>query len=274
MASGSVIPIRRPRGAARPSAQPSTRQPPRTGIAAPARASATLFAALPAEERELLLARCTRKRFAKGAPIFIQGRLHVANFIVESGLIRTYYTSSTGKEVTLAHWGEGDLIGGPNFLTSDTAHVWSAKAVEEASLWAIAAEDLEALVHQRPLIARFVIDSMTVKLFWVSSLLQAFGTQSVFLRLAHLMLKLADMYGVPTRGGIVIRHHFTQEDLANMVGATRQWVSTTLRHFQRDKIVLCRKRYLEIQNVELLRRLVGEGGHDEGDPAGHRVSTS
>jgi CRP-like cAMP-binding protein len=133
--------------------------------------------------------------------------------------------------------------------------------VEDTVLWVLAAEDLESLVHTRPLIARFIIDSMTVKLFWVSSLLQAFGTQSVFLRLAHLMLKLAEVYGVPTRTGIAIRHHFTQEDLANMVGATRQWVSTTLRHFQRDNIVICRKRYLEIQNIDLLRRLVGDAGH-------------
>jgi CRP-like cAMP-binding protein len=185
----------------------------------------------------------------------------VASFVVESGLVRTYYTSSTGKEVTMSYWSEGDLIGGPNYLTADTAHVWSAQAVEDTVLWVLAAEDLESLVHTRPLIARFIIDSMTVKLFWVSSLLQAFGTQSVFLRLAHLMLKLAEVYGVPTRTGIAIRHHFTQEDLANMVGATRQWVSTTLRHFQRDNIVICRKRYLEIQNIDLLRRLVGDAGH-------------
>lgn len=209
----------------------------------------------------MLLAECTRKLFPKGTPIFTQGKRHLESYVVESGLIRTYYTSSTGKEVTMAYWGEGDLIGGPNFLTADTSHVWSAQVVADAYVWVIAAEDLEKLVHTRPLIARFIIDSMTFKLFWVSSLLQAFGTQSVFLRLAHLMLKLADMYGVPTRSGIVIRHNFTQEDLANMVGATRQWVSTTLRQFQRDKIVLCRRRYLEIQNIELLRRLVGEGGY-------------
>lgn len=248
MSNGTVISIRRAGAAKRPTA-------------APARPAAAPFAALPVAEKEMLLSKGNRRRFAKGAPIFAQGQRHVASFVVESGLVRTYYTSSTGKEVTMSYWSEGDLIGGPNFLTADTAHVWSAQAVEDTVLWVIAAEDLERLVHTRPLIARFIIDSMTVKLFWVSSLLQAFGTQSVFLRLAHLMLKLAEVYGVPTRTGIAIRHHFTQEDLANMVGATRQWVSTTLRHFQRDNIVICRKRYLEILNIELLRRLVGDAGH-------------
>lgn len=253
MSSGNIIPIRRPRAG-------TPRHKSLSAAAAPARPLSP-FAALPDDDRKVLLATCRRQRFPKGAPIFTQGKQHVTNFIVASGLIRTYYTSSTGKEITMAYWEEGDLIGGPNFLTADTVHVWSAQAVEDAAVWVISAAELEELVHARPFVARFVIDSMTAKLFWVSSLLQAFGTQSVFLRLAHLMLKLAEMYGVPTRSGIVIRHHFNQVDLANMVGATRQWVSTTLRHFQRDNIVSCRKRHLEIRNIDLLRRLVGEGGY-------------
>lgn len=258
MSGGTIVPIRRLRVVSAQRGAPRARErTPKPATAVPTHTAS--FAALPAEVRELLISRCKRRRFPKGAPIFFQGERHLANHIVESGLVRTYYTSSTGKEVTMAYWSAGDLLGGPNFLTTDTAHVWSAQTAEDTTVWTISAEEMEALVHGNPHIARFVIDSMTVKLFWLSSLLQAFGTQSVFLRLAHLMLKLAEMYGVPTRTGIAIRHHFTQVDLANMVGATRQWVSTTLSHFQRDNIVICRKRYLEIQNIDLLRRLVGEG---------------
>lgn len=242
MAPASVVPIR-------PAQQPVPKE---------RRLAQSPFAALAAEEKAVLLAACKRREVPKGATVFTQGAVHTTTFIIESGLVRTYYTSATGKEVTMAYWSEGDLIGGPNFLTSDTVHVWSARAIQDASVWCIAAEELDALVETRPLIARFIIDSMTQKIFWLSALLQAFGTQSVFLRLAHLLLKLAEMDGVPTRTGIVIRHHFTQEDLANMVGATRQWVSTTLRHFQNDNIVRCGKRHLEILNIELLRRIVGE----------------
>jgi CRP/FNR family transcriptional regulator, cyclic AMP receptor protein len=243
MASGTIIPLRR-------------------AAAAPAvpRATAAPYAALPPEDKAELLAACTRKSVTKGGSVFTQGTLHTATFIIEHGLVRTYYTSSTGKEVTMAYWSDGDLIGGPNVLTADTLHVWSARAVEDAEVWCIAADELERLVRTRPAIARFVIDSLTLKLFWLSALVQAFGTQSVFLRLAYLLLKLADVYGVPTRNGVAIRYHFTQEDLANMVGATRQWVSITLRHFENDGIVRRSKRQLEILNVELLRRIVGESG--------------
>jgi CRP-like cAMP-binding protein len=269
MTSGTIIPIRRhARAADADKPRPAVTRRAASRAAAPqSRAPAAPFAALPAEDKARLLACSTRKRFPKGATIFAQGNPHTTTFVVESGLVRTYYTSATGKEVTMAYWSDGDLLGGPNFLTADTSHVWSARAIEDATIWCIAADELERLVSSCPPIARFIIDSMTVKLFWVSGLLQGFGTQSVFLRLAHLLLKLAEMYGVPTRNGIAIRYHFTQEDLANLVGATRQWVSTTMRHFQRDGIIYCDKRRLEIHNVELLRRIVGEGGYAAKNPS-------
>lgn len=213
-----------------------------------------------------MLSKCTKKRIPKGRALFAQGERHSANYVIENGLVRTYHTSATGKEITLAYWSDGDLIGGPNFLSAETAHVWSARAVEDTVVWCVRADEFEELVYTHPAIARFVIDSLTFKVFWLSALLQAFGTQSVFFRLAHLLLKLAEMYGVPTKNGIEIPHHFTQEDLANMVGATRQWVSTTLRYFQRDKIVCSTKRHLLIQNIELLRRIVGDAG-----PSGKQI---
>lgn len=223
--------------------------------------SAAAFAALPEEDRTILLAKCSHRRYAKGAPMFAQGQPHCLNFLIESGLVRTYYTSATGKEITLSYWSDGDLIGGPDFLGSHTPHVWSARAIDETLVWSVSPEQLQLLVQRRPAISQFIIASLTFKVAWLSGLLQAFGTQSVVFRLAHLLLRLAEMHGVPaSKGEIMIRHHFTQEDLANMVGASRQWVSTTLRHFQRDDIVYSAKGKLVIRNIELLRRIVGEAG--------------
>lgn len=267
---GSIVPLR-PSGAAgsRAASPPVTvsQTPAAPGNEARYLGSAAAFAMLPDEDRQILLARCSRRRYPKGAPMFAQGEPHALNFVIESGLVRTYYTSATGKEITLSYWSAGDLIGGPNFLGARTGHIWSARAVGDTWVWAISPEDLQQLVESRAAISRFVIESLVFKVSWLSGLLQAFGTQSVVFRLAHLLLKLAEMYGMPTNGGITIQHHFTQEDLANMVGATRQWVSTTLRYFQRDNIVCSAKGRLVIQNIELLRRIVGETGRpgDKGD---------
>lgn len=216
-----------------------------------------LLDGLPAGDRSALLECSIARVFVPGDTLFVQGERHVSNFLIRSGLVRTYYTSATGKEITLAYWSVNDLVGGPDFFNESTLHIWSAKAVEKTEVLAIRGNDLEELTGTRPKIARYVIDSLTFKLQWVCSLLQALGTRSVSLRLAYLLVKLAEMYGIPDREGIVIQHHFSQEDLANMVGATRQWVSTTLRQFQREGILVNRNRRLIISDISALRRMAG-----------------
>ncbi|MBA3570585.1 MAG: Crp/Fnr family transcriptional regulator [Pyrinomonadaceae bacterium] len=205
------------------------------------------FALLQTEGREA--------RFAPEAPIFRQGDTNVSSFLVLNGLVRTFYSSPHGKEITLAYWSSGDLIGGPHFLAESFKHVWSAKAIETTSVLVFSGVNLERLCAENPGIAKFVIETVSLKLNWVSMLLQTLVTQSVCVRLARLLLQLTEMYGVETEGGFLLRYNFTQEDLANMVGATRQWVSITLGSFQRDKIISIRKRQLVILDKELLGKV-------------------
>lgn len=193
--------------------------------------------------------------FAAEASIFRQGEPSISSFLILDGLVRTFYSSPLGKEITLAYWSRGDLIGGPQFLSRSCKHVWSAKAVEKTKVLVLPGTDLERLCAESPAIARFVIETVSLKLGWVSMLLQTLGTQSVCVRLARLLLQLGEVYGVEVEDGTLLRHSFTQEDMANMVGATRQWVSITLGSFQRDKIVCMRKRRLVILNKELLRKI-------------------
>jgi len=99
---------------------------------------------------------------------------------------------------------------------------------------------------------------LSFKLRWVSLLLQNIGTESVRHRLAHLLMSLSDMYGVECEEGIQIRYPFTQEDLANMICATRQWVSMTFRRFQEEGIVQIAKRRLVILDMAGLRAITKE----------------
>jgi CRP-like cAMP-binding protein len=59
-------------------------------------------------------------------------------------------------------------------------------------------------------------------------------------------MRLAELYGEPHEQAIVIRYLFTQSDLAAMVGATRQGVSTVLGRLQRDGIIRLHKRRIYI----------------------------
>ncbi len=195
-----------------------------------------------AEERSL----------AKGTVLFNQGDRHTVTYLIKRGFVRTFYTSPSGKEMTLAYWSEGDLVGGPYFFTP-APHMWSATAVSATVVLAINGAKFHELVREHPDLVDFAISILTHKISWLSSLLQIMGTESVTDRLAHLLIKLGDLYGRPTEGGLVIKHRFSQEELGNMVGASRQWVNMTLQRLQRAGLISVTNRQITLRDPDALR---------------------
>jgi CRP/FNR family transcriptional regulator, cyclic AMP receptor protein len=67
-------------------------------------------------ERATVLRRGKRVKFTRGQTLFAQGERHHGVFIVETGLIRTFYASPSGREITLAYWKPGNIVGTPTVL--------------------------------------------------------------------------------------------------------------------------------------------------------------
>jgi CRP-like cAMP-binding protein len=83
------------------------------------------------------------------------------------------------------------------------------------------------------------------------------GTRSVSERLAHLLLHLADSYGLHQERGVVISTALTHADIAHMVGATRQWVTISLKRLADQGIIASRKSTIVIYRLDKLRELRG-----------------
>jgi CRP/FNR family transcriptional regulator, cyclic AMP receptor protein len=213
--------------------------------------SRVLFAYLSEAETAAFLAQCSERHVPQHKAIFSQGRKHTT-FLIKEGLVRTFYVSPSGKEITLAYWSAGEMIGGPYFFDDQRKNIWSAQATEDSVVLAIDGAQLQLLARRIPALALFLIESLSFKLHWVSLLLQTLGTEFVHCRLAILLLRLAELYGEPSDDAIVIRYNFTQSDLGAMVGATRQWVSTALGRLQREGIVRLYKRRLYILDLDRL----------------------
>lgn len=197
---------------------------------------------LPHQSAQDLLARCRPISVQAGQTLFHQGMPHVSSYLVQNGLVRTYYTAPTGREITLAYWSDGDLIGGPNFLGGGY-HIWSATVVHMGSLLSIQDNALHELAETDPAILRWIADTLSFKLVWLSILFQIHGTQSVRQRLAKLLMMLCDIYGEPDDTGIVIRHKITQTDLATLAGSSRQWTNRTLGELKDEGLLdICNRK--------------------------------
>jgi len=238
---------------------PLKTKPGATGGSGPARSAVgqpSLLQQLTSEDRERFLALCTELSFRPRDAIFSQGHATTAAFVILDGLVRTYYTSPVGREVTMAFWSAGDLIGGPALLGERPLHIWSGQAIEPTRLLAISSRNLKELAKALPAVALGVADALSFKLHWVSLMLQTMGTESVTQRLATLLLRLSETYGEPAQDGIRIRYPFSQADLASMVGASRPWVSTMFGRLQRQGVVSVGKRHICIVHVDKLREMI------------------
>jgi len=176
-----------------------------------------------------------------GESVFCQGDTHDGIFLIESGSVRTFYTGPTGREITLAYWTPGHFVGGPEIFGGGT-HMWSGVATQDAQLLWLRGGDLYRLMEEIPRLALGIVEGLVQKGKCYSALVHMLGTRSVVERLAQLLLILGDTDGVPTEKGLEIRRSFTHEELANMVGSTRQWVTVTLDKFQKQGAVRIRGR--------------------------------
>jgi CRP/FNR family transcriptional regulator, cyclic AMP receptor protein len=180
-----------------------------------------------------------------GATIFMQGDPHNGIYLIEAGRVRTFYASPSGKEITLAYWTPGHFIGGPEVFGGG-AHVWSAVAVEDAHLSYLPGSAVRQLVQSTPAFAICLIDGLVAKGKCYSALVQMLGTRSVTERLAQMLLILAEVDREPGTP-LVVSRRITHEQLASIVGSTRQWVTSTLARFQRRGLIRIGRQAISIE---------------------------
>jgi CRP-like cAMP-binding protein len=194
------------------------------------------FENLEADVKSALLESGRTQTFAAGQVLFERGTIHTHTHIILEGLVRTYHTALSGREVTLCYWANGDLAGGPDFFGGGI-HVWSGRALRPTRTVAIRGEDLKALAIRMPEVALWIAHVAMFKLKWVSLLFQLHGTESVSERLPHLLTMLSDVYGVEDAGCIVIRHRLSQSDLSTLLGTSRQWTNKAMGELRRRELL-------------------------------------
>lgn len=208
---------------------------------------------LRAEDRESVTALGTQSNVDKGDRVFNQGEPHVGIWIIESGRVRTYYAGPTGREITLACWTSGHFVGGPEVFGGGR-HVWSADVLDDnTSLLFVSGASLRNLVYEVPDVAIALIEGLVAKGKAYSALIQMLGTRSVSGRLQQLLLILAYNHSREETDGLVIARTMTNEQIATIVGATRQWVTQSLENLQRKGVLSVSRKEIVVHHPESLR---------------------
>lgn len=191
----------------------------------------------------------------QGDSVFSQGEHHEGIFIIRRGQIRVYYTAPSGREITLAYWTPGHFIGGPE-ISGGGVHMWSGVAIDESEITALSGAALQRLLARVPNFALALIDGLIAKGKCYSSMAQMLGTRSVIERLAQYLLNMSELYGVADGDSIVIRRKVTHDQIAAMVGSTRQWVTMMLKRFQAKRIIAIDGSTIRITRLDLLEKIL------------------
>ncbi|WP_144378091.1 Crp/Fnr family transcriptional regulator [Mesorhizobium amorphae] len=215
--------------------------------------------ALKPDELERLRANCRQLAFTAGQPIFTQGEEHGGIFIIDSGRVRVFYTAPSGREITLAYWTKGHFIGGPE-LSGGGVHIWSGEALSDCRILFLPSAALRTLIVEMPNFAVCLLQGLAAKGRCYSAMAQMLGTRSVIERLAQFLSNLGQLHGVRDGRAIIINARVTHDQIAAMVGSTRQWVTMMMKRFQRDGLVTVTPRHIRIERPHLLLEMVSKGG--------------
>jgi CRP-like cAMP-binding protein len=215
-----------------------------------------LLQGLSQHEREMVLSHGRRRVLNRDQTLFTQGAAPEGIYVIESGRIRVFYNAPSGREITLAYWNPGNFVGGPDIFGS-SSHLWSGIAVINSSVLLLPGKALRDLVMKIPALGIGLIEGLAFKGKCYSAMAQMLGTRSVTERLAHLLLHLVDAYGIKESDGILVGAAFTHADLAHMVGATRQWITMSLKRLQEQGVIVCGKSQIIVCNLDALRAMRG-----------------
>lgn len=200
-------------------------------------------------DRSQLINAASKTRIDKRERLFNQGEIHSGIWIIETGRIRTFYSGPSGKEITLAYWSAGHFVGGPEVFGKGP-HVWSACAMEDSELLFLRSETLRKLAFDHPAIAIALIEGLERKGIAYSALIQMLGTRSITERLQQLLIILVDHHSTESSEGSVIQRSMTNEQIATIVGATRQWVTQSLDNLQQKGVLSISRKEMVVHHRE------------------------
>jgi CRP/FNR family cyclic AMP-dependent transcriptional regulator len=217
------------------------------------RKNSSLFDLLTQEQRAILLEIGERRTFEIDQPLFQQGDLHDGIHLIETGRVRSYYEAPSGRQVTLAYWFPGNLVGALSIF-GGSPRMWGSSAAERSETIFLPGSELRRVALGSVEIAVALIEVLSFKARCYSTMAQMMGTRSVTERLKHLLMFLASNYGLKEDGGIVIPVSLNQTELANLIGSSRQWVTMQLSRLQKGGIIRYNRGMIVVRKPEALPR--------------------
>jgi CRP-like cAMP-binding protein len=218
--------------------------------------SCDLFERLTPEQIARLEARSRSRTFARGSLVYLPAQQNDSVLLLASGRIKLYHNTSDGKQAVLALVEPGELFGELAILDRGLREEF-AEAVENSTVVLIPAGEIQRLMETHPRVSLEVTRLMGLRRQRVERRLKSLLFHSNRERLVHLLLELVEQYGRSMLDGVSLGIKLSHQDLASMIGSTRETVTVLLGELQAEGSIIVRRRQILLTQMELLARAVG-----------------
>lgn len=220
------------------------------------------FAGLSDDDLRAISADLMIVRYGRGQLVTSPDDTDERLFIVKGGRVRLYRLASDGKQLTLDILDRGKAIGRMKWFGRSLRHVY-AEAIEESLVCSYTPSELETLIGRYPIIGMNIIRYLSERISTAEREIELMAYGTVEQRLAARLLELANRFGEPSENGrISIRARLTQQELADMVGATRETLAEAVSRLRKQAMIEMSNQRVVILDRGALERRAGEATVD------------
>jgi CRP/FNR family transcriptional regulator, cyclic AMP receptor protein len=197
------------------------------------------------------------RSYRKNQVIFLEEDTGSYMYIVIAGKVKVTKSTAGGKETLLAIHRAGDFFGEMALLDGKTSPA-TVSAIEDCKIVTVSKTDFNNFLMRNDKIVRQIIQVLCLRLRQVWGQVQSLNYSSADSRIRSGILQLAKRHGVPDARGIIVDLKITHQELAEMVGTSRETVTRTLARLQKQGILTIDARRIIVLDAKTLDPLSGK----------------
>jgi CRP-like cAMP-binding protein len=196
----------------------------------------SMFATLPKEDLMEIDRMAPMSKLPKNMLIQTPDTFREGLYVIKEGKVRLYKINAEGKQFTLGILGKGNVFGEIDSFSLGTRDIF-IETIDSVLLCSLGKEQFEKFLAERPQLAIKLLKVISERLKERDALLEQLALGDVGDRVLHLLIKLSEQFGVVEEEYHKIDFPLTHQELANMIGATRESVTMVLKGLAKEDVI-------------------------------------
>ncbi|MBT2662333.1 Crp/Fnr family transcriptional regulator [Bacillus sp. ISL-45] len=197
----------------------------------------SLFRDLDDHELEKIVDISISREWKKNSHIFMQGDPLENVYFINEGKVKIYKSDANGREQIVAILKKGEMFPHVGFFRKGGYPGYS-EVLEQASLVVVPISQFEKVLVDNPHLSIKVFKVLGEKIVDLQERLEAQILNNTYEQIIKLLIRLGELHGEKLENGtVLLKADFTNKDLANMIGTTRETVSRTLTKLKKDELI-------------------------------------